>query len=103
MAIRIEQGFKYQGDDYWDWWIWIEGPKAELDQIDRVIYILHPTFPNPVREVRDRSTKFRMKTAGWGVFRIHATVKHKNGKETPLTHELKLEYPSQAPSKAPRR
>lgn len=99
MAIRIEQGFKYQGDDYWDWWLWLEGSPEELDQIDRVIYILHPTFPNPVREIKDRSTKFRMKTAGWGVFLIRATVKHKNGKETPLTHSLTLEYPDQATSR----
>lgn len=96
MAIRIEQGFKYQGDDYWDWWIWIEGAQEELDQIDRVIYILHPTFPSPVREVKDRSTKFRLKTSGWGVFLIRATVKYKNGSDTPLTHYLTLEYPGQA-------
>jgi len=99
MALRIDQGFKYQGEDFWDWWIWIEGSQEELDQIDRVIYILHPTFPNPVREVKDRSTKFRMKTAGWGVFLIRATVKHQNGRETSLTHYLKLEYPDQAASR----
>jgi transcription initiation factor IIF auxiliary subunit len=99
MALRIEQGFKYQGEDYWDWWLWIEGPQEELDQIDRVIYILHPTFPNPVREVKDHSTKFRMTTAGWGVFLVRATVKHKNGKETSLTHYLQLEYPDQATSR----
>jgi transcription initiation factor IIF auxiliary subunit len=60
MTIRIEQGIKYQGDDYWNWWIWIEGSQEELDQIDHVTYILHPTFPNPVREVNNRSTKFRL-------------------------------------------
>jgi transcription initiation factor IIF auxiliary subunit len=99
MAIRIEQGFKYRGEDYWDWWVWIEGSKEELDQIDRVIYILHPTFPNPVRELWDRSTKFLMTTAGWGVFLIRATVKHQDGKETHLQHHLKLEYPDQAASR----
>lgn len=99
MPIRIEQGFKYQGDDYWDWWVWIEGSPQELDQIERVIYILHPTFPSPVREVKDRSTKFRLQTAGWGVFLIRATVRHRDGKETPLSHDLRLEYPSQAPTR----
>ena len=99
MSLKIEQGFKYRGDDYWDWWIWIDGPKEELDQVDRVTYILHHTFPNPVREIQDRSTKFRMKTAGWGVFLIRATVKHKNGQETALTHDLTLEYPTQATAK----
>jgi transcription initiation factor IIF auxiliary subunit len=77
MTLRIEQGFKYRGE--------------ELDQIDHVIYILHPTFPNPVREVKNRSTKFRLDTAGWGVFLIRATVKQKSGKEISLTHYLKLE------------
>jgi len=99
MALRIEQGFKYRGEDYWDWWIWIDGSQEELDQIDHVTYILHPTFANPVREVKNRSTKFRLDTAGWGVFLIRATVKHKNGRETPLTHSLTLKYPDQAASR----
>jgi transcription initiation factor IIF auxiliary subunit len=99
MTIRTEQGIKYQGDDYWNWWVWIEGSQEELDQIDHVTYILHPTFPNPVREVNNRSTKFRLDTAGWGGFLIRATVKHKNGKETSLTHYLTLKYPDQAPNR----
>lgn len=99
MTLRIEEGSKYRGEDYWDWWIWIEGSQEELDQIDHVTYILHPTFPNPVREVKNRSTKFRLDTSGWGVFLIRATIKHKNGKETPLTHNLTLKYPDQAPTR----
>jgi transcription initiation factor IIF auxiliary subunit len=99
MTLRIEQGFKYVGDDYWDWWVWIDGPDEELDQIDHVTYILHPTFPSPVREAKNRSTKFRLETAGWGVFLIRATVKHKSGKETHLTHYLTLKYPDQATSR----
>lgn len=91
MAIRIEQGFEYQGEDWWKWWIWVEGPAEELDQINCVTYILHPTFPNPVREVKDRATKFRLETSGWGVFLIRAKIKHRNGKETVLTHQLRLE------------
>ena len=42
MALTIKQDFEYQGHDYWKWWIWLEGSDEELDQIDRVIYILHP-------------------------------------------------------------
>jgi transcription initiation factor IIF auxiliary subunit len=99
MALRIAQDFRYRGEDYWDWWIWIEGSSEELDRIDRVVYILHPTFPSPVREVKDRASNFRLKTAGWGVFLIRATVKHKDGTETALKHFLQLEYPDQAPSR----
>ena len=56
MSVNIAQDFEYQGDDWWKWWVWIDGPKEELDQIDHVVYTLHPTFPNPVRIVRDRSS-----------------------------------------------
>jgi transcription initiation factor IIF auxiliary subunit len=97
MTLRIEQGFKYQGDDWWKWWIWVDGPPEELDQIDRVTYILHPTFPNPVRDVKNRNTNFLLQTSGWGVFLIRAKVKHKDGRETSLTHNLRLEYPEDAP------
>lgn len=93
MSIEIAQGFDYQGDDWWKWWIWIEGPDNELDQIDHVVYTLHTTFPNPVRTIRDRDSKFRLETAGWGVFRIYAKVVNKKGLETFLEHDLVLEYP----------
>ena len=100
MALSIQQEQQYVGHDRWKWAVWLTGNPVELDQIDHVIYILHPTFPSPVREVKNRSTKFRLDTAGWGVFLIRATVKHKNGKETSLTHYLKLGYPSEASGKA---
>lgn len=93
MAIEIAQGFDYQRDGWWKWWIWIEGPDNELDKIDHVVYNLHTTFPNPIRTIRDRDSKFRLETAGWGVFRIYAKVVNKKGQETFLEHDLVLEYP----------
>ena len=93
MAIKIGQGFEYQGKDWWKWWIWIDGADHELDAIDHVVYTLHSTFPNPVRTVRDRSSKFRLDTAGWGGFRIYAKVVKKNGEDVRLTHDLVLKYP----------
>lgn len=93
MTLRIEQGFKYQGEDWWRWWIWLEGSEVELDQVDHVVYMLHPTFPSPVRTIKERSTQFRLETAGWGVFLIRAKVMLKQGKEVSLSHQLVLEYP----------
>jgi transcription initiation factor IIF auxiliary subunit len=69
-----------------------------LDDIDRVVYILHPTFHNPVREVEDRGSKFRLETSGWGTFTIHAKAVHRDGRETPLHHDLKLVYPDGTPT-----
>jgi transcription initiation factor IIF auxiliary subunit len=93
MNLQISQGFEYQGDDRWRWWIWIEGPDAALDRIDRVIYTLHPTFPNPVRTVTDRASRFQLKTSGWGVFKIHAKLHYKDGSTESLSHHLELHYP----------
>lgn len=89
---KIAQGFKFEGDDWWSWWIWIEGEKADLDEIAYVIYTLHSTFKNPVRKIDDRASKFKLKTEGWGTFTIYARVVLKNKKEIPLEHELYLEY-----------
>lgn len=48
-------------------------PEA-LSQVERVVYFLHRTFKNPVREVRDARKQFALKTAAWGEFTIRADV-----------------------------
>ena len=74
MPLSIHQASTYVGGDRWRWSVWLEGPHEELDSIDHVTYILHPTFHEPVREIRDRSPKFRLDTSGWGTFTIHAKL-----------------------------
>jgi transcription initiation factor IIF auxiliary subunit len=100
MALTITQHYKYIGDDFWKWDICLDGGDAELDAVDHVVYTLHPTFPKPVRTVDDRSTKFRLETAGWGTFTIYAKVVMKDGEEQHLEHELELAYPDDAPAPA---
>ena len=92
-ACKINQGFRYEGDDWWTWWIWIETGEVFLKEIDFVIYTLHPTFHEPVRKIVDRKSKFKLETEGWGTFTIYAKIVLKNQKELSLTHELHLEYP----------
>lgn len=93
MALSIQQSEEYQGSDRWRWSVWLEAEPPELDSIDHVIYILHPTFINPVRRVDDRATNFRLDTSGWGTFTIHAKIFHRDGRETALEHALVLLYP----------
>jgi transcription initiation factor IIF auxiliary subunit len=64
-----------------------------LDEITSVEYTLHPSFANPVRSVTDRSSKFRLKTAGWGTFTVYPKAIHQDGSQTLLEHELELLYP----------
>jgi transcription initiation factor IIF auxiliary subunit len=93
MALKIKQDFTYRGDDWWKWWVWVDGPQEELNQIDHVTYTLHPTFPNPVRTVKDRNSNFRLETGGWGVFQLFAKAVKKDGEEIHLAHDLQLKYP----------
>jgi transcription initiation factor IIF auxiliary subunit len=100
MALSIQQDESYLGADRWKWSVWLEGPSEELDSVDHVLYVLHPTFHNPVREISDRNTNFRLDTSGWGTFRIHAKAVHRDGRETPLEHDLVLRYPNGNPTAA---
>jgi len=100
VALSIGQSQEYLGNDRWAWSVWLEGPIEELDEVDHVVYILHPTFHNPVRLVDDRKTNFRLDTSGWGTFTIHAKAVHHNGSETLLNHDLVLKYPDGKPTLA---
>ncbi len=91
---RIEQAYKYRGDDYWDWWVWVEASDANLDKISNVIYNLHYTFKIPVRKIDTRENKFRLKTSGWGVFTIYIRLNFKDDSVLDLEHDLELYYPS---------
>jgi transcription initiation factor IIF auxiliary subunit len=92
-SLRIEQSEKYEGDDWWSWSVWLDGPKPDLDAVDFVEYTLHPTFRNPVRTIKTRANKFKLDTGGWGVFPIYARVCKKNGSVNRLKHQLKLTHP----------
>lgn len=94
----MQQSQEYVGNDYWRWSIWLDGTQEELDSIDHVMYILDPTFHNPVRHIGDRTTNFRLDTSSWGTFTLHANVVHRDGNETRLNHDLVLLYPDGTPT-----
>jgi len=100
VSLRINQDFNYNGDDCWTWWVWLEAPNQELDGVEKVIYTLHPTFPSPRRIVTDRQSKFELRTAGWGTFRIYAEAVMKDGSTERLHHDLELLYPDGRPTTA---
>jgi len=98
--MRIAQDQRYHGEDWWQWSVWVEAPLSELERVEKVIWRLHPTFPDPVRERRNRAEKFRLETAGWGTFRVRAEVVMKDGSTEKLQHELELHYPDGTPAQA---
>jgi hypothetical protein len=54
------------------------------------MYMLHPTFPEPVRLVTDRASGFRLTATGWGAFTIVAEVRGRDGTVQKLKHVLQL-------------
>jgi pYEATS domain-containing protein involved in immunity/TIR domain-containing protein len=99
MKFRIAQDATYTGRDRWQWSVWIEGLPRELAEIESVTYHLHPSFPSPVRVVKDRRSKFKLDATGWGTFTINAEIRLKDGPVLRRSHDLVLEYPEEPPEK----
>ena len=90
---KLSQGSEYMGDDYWKWWIFVEGSDNDLDRIENVVYNLHYTFVDPVRTISTRENNFRLETSGWGVFPVYARINFKDHTVLEMEHELELYYP----------
>ena len=94
MTIRFDNYAKKAGrrgsNDWYQWRIFVNENEAVLDKIDYVSYILHPTFPNPIRIVRDRESKFALESAGWGSFTMFITIRFKDGTEQEVRYFLDL-------------
>jgi hypothetical protein len=103
MSYRIAQDSEYVGNAYWRWRAWIEADDAELDKVKEVVWILHPSFKRTRTTIQDRSTQFRLETAGWGTFLLRAEVALEDGEKRLLSHNLRLESPESAPAMAPAR
>ena len=91
MGIRLRNRWKLVEKDYWEWEAFIDdNGSGELDEIEYVEYILHPTFKDPVRKIRSRRTNFTMETAGWGTFSLKAYLNKKDGTIKKLDLEIVL-------------
>ncbi len=93
MNFAVAQSQKYERENWWKWSLWIEGSDEDLDRIEAVTYRLHPTFPEPIRTVTDRASKFQLRCSGWGIFLIPVEVRLKGGKSIALKHQLQFAIP----------
>ena len=76
--------------NYYKWEVWIEPKENNLSDIDYVEYLLHPTFPNRLRKSDDHTSNFRIKSKGWGEFRIDISITKISGEVIKLWHWLSL-------------
>ncbi|MBI4471175.1 MAG: hypothetical protein HY646_00810 [Acidobacteria bacterium] len=85
---------KTEGSHTWfDWEVFIDEDQSKLEQIDHVTYFLHPTFPDPVRTVRNPENRFALKSRGWGEFDVGVRIVYKDGRSEKLTYSLDLSKP----------
>jgi hypothetical protein len=71
-----------QGRPFYTIRAWLESDSPELlERVSKVVYHLHPTFPDPERETSDQASNFEMTTYGWGQFNLSADVHFKDGSE----------------------
>lgn len=74
-AAYSPEASKRQGRPYYTIKAWLDAESPELMQkVTKVVYHLHPTFPNPDKEVTNRENNFELTTAAWGQFNLSADV-----------------------------
>jgi transcription initiation factor IIF auxiliary subunit len=70
--------------------LYIDAKQEVLEEIDEVLYTLHPTFPEPVRRHRNVETCFALQSDAWGTFPSTCEVHWKDGRVDLLGYQLDL-------------
>jgi hypothetical protein len=90
---------KTDGANYdWNWDIFLISDEETLRNIDHTEYILHPTFDDPIKTVKNvlggpvlsQEKPFVFRAQGWGTFTVKVNVYSKNGAVTRLQYPLRF-------------
>lgn len=93
MTLKLRNDWTYKGDDWWEWGAFLDdGGSGELSKVESVEYVLHETFPEPVRQISAPDGAFRLNAGGWGTFELKAFVHFKDGNKTKLKHNIELQF-----------
>lgn len=69
------------GQQYYRLRIAVEADEPEvIEDVEKVVYHLHPTFRDPDRTSTDRQSGFEIGTAAWGEFNMTAEIFFRGGK-----------------------
>ena len=90
--IKIKNTANPKGDQpgWYNWMVFLDVTEDVLSRIDKVKYILHPTFVNPEYVTTNKKDKFSLKGEGWGEFRIRVEISTQNGDKVIKYHWLTL-------------
>jgi len=78
---------------YFQWKVFADASKEILPQIEKIEYILHPTFGQTRRIRENPADNFALESTGWGEFTILAHVTFKDGRVETISHHLNLKNP----------
>lgn len=98
-VIRTPQGrikikrFNQGGNEHYHIGIWVNGSDQDLDAVDYVEYLLHPSFKNRERSSSNRANKFSVTIWTWGMFEIDVVVHLKTGGKERINYYLSYELP----------
>jgi transcription initiation factor IIF auxiliary subunit len=93
-SLSVENKAKQLTPDRWEWTAYIVGESSEINRIKCVVYVLHPTFPNPIHQVcntKDPKYPFALTANGWGTFDLIARIEFKDGTVRELVHPLRFD------------
>ena len=74
---------KKDDDDWYDWCVFVDENSDVVNSIRSVKYTPHPTFPDPIRSIESKTSKFTLFSSGWGGFSIKIRVNYEDS--TPFT------------------
>jgi transcription initiation factor IIF auxiliary subunit len=73
--------------------VFLKGPAERLDEIERVEYLLHPTFRERSRQSDDRKSGFAIEFWTWGQFDIDITLALRGGGRETMRYFLRYSLP----------
>lgn len=86
---RAEEAGNYDsGTPMYKWSVWIHADIEVISNIERVIYHLHETFPNPIQSIRNKGNNFMLTRLGWGTFTLRITVVFIDNSEKEYSYSL---------------
>jgi len=88
--LGVTNTARYVGSGRYDWTVFLVGDEYLLNSILYAEYVLHPSFPNPVRRAYERNSRFSLHSNGWGEFNILVKVVFRDGRVIYLQHWLRL-------------
>lgn len=75
---------------YYKWRVFVDEPQEDLNKIEEVQYLLHPTFPEPLHVRNNPGDGFSVEASGCGEFWIQITITYKDGANINTRYHLDL-------------